>query len=101
LFSWSQSIGTLYEERTGTTADGSELTATYEGPMFTSRPRVAQLVDTFVDVEPNDGTLGIEAVVDNVTLGSQNVDIAGGGSFYGTASTARPRTAARGGSRFR
>jgi hypothetical protein len=84
LFSWSQSIGTLSEERTGTTADGSNQTATYEGPMFTSRPRVAQLVDTFVDVEPNDGTLGVEAVVDNVTLGSQNVDIAGGGSFYGT-----------------
>jgi hypothetical protein len=85
LFSWSQSIGRLYEERTGTTADGSDMTATYEGPMFTSRPKVAQLVDSAVDVEPNTGTLAFEVVVDNVSLGSQNVDIAGGGAIYGTA----------------
>ncbi len=53
--------------------------------MFTSRPRVAQLVETFVDVEPNDGILGFEAVVDNVTLGAHNVDIAGGGAVYDAA----------------
>lgn len=85
LFSWSQLIGKLYEERTGTTADGGDMTGTYEGPMFTSRPRVAQLVDTFIDVEPNDGTFAVEAVVDNVSLGSQNVDISGGGPIAGEA----------------
>lgn len=84
LFSWSQSVGTLYEERTGTSADGADLVADYEGPMFTTRPRRAQVVDTFVDVEPNDGTFGFELVVDNVALGSQNVDLSGGGGVYGT-----------------
>jgi hypothetical protein len=85
LFSWSQSIGRLYEERVGTTADGADMVASYEGPMFTSRPRVAQLVDTYVDVEPNIGTFSIEAVVDNSSIGSQAVDISGGGPILGTA----------------
>ncbi len=85
LFSWSQSIGKLYEERTGTTADGGDLTADYEGPMFTTRPRMAQAVDTYVDVEPNDGNFGFELVVDGVSLGSQAVDLSGAGAILGTA----------------
>lgn len=85
LFSWSQVIGKLFEERTGTTANGSDLVADYEGPMFTTRPHQAQVVDTFVDVEPNDGTFGFELVIDGVALGSQNVDLSGAGGVYGTS----------------
>ncbi len=85
LFSWSQSAGILYEERTGTTADGNDLTADYEGPTFTVRPRTAQAVDSYVDFEPNDGTFGVELIVDGVSLGAQNIDLSGSGAVYGSA----------------
>jgi hypothetical protein len=85
LFSWSQTIGKLYEERTGTTADGADLTGDYEGAVFATRPYTAQVIDTYVEVEPNDGTFGFEIVVDGTSLGSQNVDLSGGGPIAGTA----------------
>lgn len=86
LFTWSQTIGKLFEERTGTTADGSDLTATYTGPTFALGGRVARIIDGAVEVEPHSGTFGLELLVDNVSFGSQTVDIAGSpGAEYGSA----------------
>jgi hypothetical protein len=83
IFSWSQSIGKLYEERTGTTADGSDMVATYTGPTFSMGGRVARMVDGAVEFEPHAGTFGIELTVDSQSFGSQNVDISGTTSSYG------------------
>jgi hypothetical protein len=85
LFSWSQTIGMLYEERTGTTADGSDLVATYTGPTFAMGGRYASVVDGAVEFEPHAGTLGIELKVDGKSVGSQNVDISGTSSAYDSA----------------
>jgi hypothetical protein len=85
LFSWSQTIGKLYEERTGTTADGADLVATYTGPTFAMGGKVARIIDGAIECEPHGGTFGIELFVDNVSFGSQNVDISGSFASYGSA----------------
>jgi hypothetical protein len=85
LFSWSQTIGKLYEERTGTTADGSDLVGTYTGPTFAMGGYIVRVVDGSVEFEPHAGTFGIELSVDNRSFGSQNVDISGTSDVYGTA----------------
>lgn len=84
LFSWSQSIGKLYEERTGTSADGSDITATYHGPTFAMNGRMTRFVDGAIEFEPHAGMFGMELYVDEVSQGSQNVDISGSGAVYGT-----------------
>jgi hypothetical protein len=85
LFSWSQTVGTLYEERTGTTADGADLVATYGAPTFTMSRYVTQFPDGILEVEPHTGTFGIELLVDDRSFGSQTLDISGNASVYGTA----------------
>jgi hypothetical protein len=85
LFSWSQTIGTLYEERTGTTADGADLVASYGAPTFSMSRYMTSFVDGIVEVEPHGGTFGIELLVDDRSFGSQTLDISGNVSVYGTA----------------
>lgn len=85
LFSWSQTIGKLFEERTGTTADGSDLVATYTGPTFSMGGKIARIIDGAVEFQPQAGTFGIELFVDDRSVGSQNVDISGETARYGTA----------------
>jgi hypothetical protein len=85
LFSWSQSVGTMAEERTGTTANGDDMVATYTGPTFAMGGRIASVIDGAVEFEPHAGTFGIELRVDGRSLGSQNVNISGGTDVYDTA----------------
>lgn len=85
LFSWSQTVGTLAEERTGTTANGADMVATYTGPTFAMGGRIARVIDGAIEFEPHGGTFGIELLVDNRSFGSQNVSIAGSQALYGAA----------------
>ena len=85
LFSWSQTVGTLAEERKGTTANSADMVATYTGPTFAMGGRVARVVDGAVEFEPHGGVFGIELLIDNKSFGSQNVTIAGVQALYGTA----------------
>lgn len=85
LFSWSQTIGKLYEERVGTTADGSNMVATYTGPTFAMGGKIARMVDGSIEFEPHGGTFGLELFVDDVSMGSQTIDISGTTSVYDTA----------------
>lgn len=85
VFSWSQSIGTLYEERTGTSADGADMVATYLGPDFAFSGRIARVTSGAVEFEPHAGTFGIELQMDNRGFGSQNVNINGTTAVFGTA----------------
>jgi hypothetical protein len=85
LFSWSQTIGKLFEERTGTTADGADMVAIYTGPTFSMGGRVASVVDGAMEFEPHGGTFSIELGVDNQSFGSQSVDISGTTAVFGMA----------------
>jgi hypothetical protein len=85
LFSWSQSIGKLYEERTGTSADGADLVGVYTGPTFAMGGFITRVIDGSIEFEPHAGTFGLELVVDNSSFGSQNIDISGDTAAYGSA----------------
>lgn len=85
LFSWAQTIGELYEERIGTTADGSDLVATYTGPVFAFAGVYGRVIDGSIEYEPHAGTFGLELLVDSQSFGSQNVAISGTTSLYGDA----------------
>jgi hypothetical protein len=84
IFSWSDTIGKLYEERTGTDADGADMVCDYEGATFTFGGRTMQVTETFIECEPHSGNLGCEVLIDGASLGAQNVDLSGGFSVYGT-----------------
>lgn len=84
LFSWSDTIGKLYEERTGTDADGADLVAEYEGATFTFNGRIATIENSYLEFEPHAGTLGCELIVDGISIATQNVNISGTGDEYGT-----------------
>ena len=84
LLSWLSTQGLLNEESTGTTANGGNLTATYEGPGLTLGQYRGRWVDLRVQYEPNVGTLTETAVIDGVSMPSQNLSIGTGLAVYGT-----------------
>lgn len=85
LFAWSLTIGKLYEERTGTTADGADMVGTYTGPTFAMGGYITRVIDGSVEFEPHGGTFGIELVMDNQSFGTQDVVISGDVAIYGEA----------------
>ena len=85
LLSWHSSIGHLFEEAVGTSANSSNLTAEYEGPGLTLGTHRARWVDIRGEYEPHGGALAVEPVIDGVSQGSQSINIGAGLSLYGTA----------------
>lgn len=85
LFSWSPSVGRLFEESVGQSANSSNLTAEYEGPGLTLGVHRGRWIDLRVEYEPNSGSFSMEPIIDGVTKGSKSLTIAGGGAEYGTA----------------
>ena len=86
LLSWHPSTqGTVWEESTGTTANSSNLSAEYEGPVFATGIHRARLIDVRGEYEPHAGAFNIEPIVDGVSQGSQGVTIGSGLAVYGTA----------------
>jgi hypothetical protein len=64
LFSWSDTIGKLFEESTGTTADGSDLVTDYEGPAFITGLPMARFLELYGEFQPTAGTFALEVLVD-------------------------------------
>lgn len=86
LLSWHSSTqGTVWEESTGTTANSSNMSAEYEGPVFATGLHRARLIDVRGEYEPHAGSFNIEPLVDGVSQGSQGVTIGSGLAVYGTA----------------
>jgi hypothetical protein len=85
LFSWSNTIGQLFEEATGTAANGTNVTTDYLGPTLVSGNNQARFIDLAGEYQPNAGTFVIEPFVDDVSQGVQTVDIGSTLPVYGTA----------------
>lgn len=86
LLSWHSSTqGTVWEESTGTTANSSNMTAEYEGPVFATGIHRARLIDVRGEYEPHAGSFSVEPLVDNVSQGSQGVSIGAGAALYDVA----------------
>lgn len=86
LFSWGLTIGKVYEEAVGTTADGDNMTADYEGPALATGFHMARFIDLKGEYRPSpSGSFVLEPYVDGVSMGSIAVDVTGGQAEYGSA----------------
>lgn len=85
LFTWSSSIGKVYEEAVGTSADGSDIIADYEGPAMATGLHMARYIDLKGEYKPGAGSFVVEPYVDGISMGQFAVDISGGLAEYGTA----------------
>lgn len=85
IFSWPTSIGVINEERVGTTADGGDFTAEFEGPTFSTQLRETIVVQGFIEFQPADGTLAVDLIVDGQVVSTQTVDLGEALSEYGSA----------------
>ena len=86
LFSWDPSVGRLFEEGSGTSANSSNLTASYEGPGLNVGIYMARFIDLRGELEPNAGTFSAEVVVDGVSAGgAQSIGLGSKSASYGVA----------------
>lgn len=85
LFSWASVIPWVFEEAVGTTANGSDMVATYQGSGLTLGVRVGRWVDVRGEYEPNQGTLTVESSIDGVPQGPRTVTIGAGQAVYDTS----------------
>lgn len=85
LFSWNSTVARVFEEAVGTTAQGLDMTAEYEGPGLTLGAYRGRWPDVRGEYEPHAGAASIEAVIDGVSQGVQALSIGSGLAVYGTA----------------
>lgn len=85
LFSWSLTVARLYEESTGTSADGANLVCDYEGSTHATGGYVSQFAEGHVEFQPASGTFTIEPYVNGAARGAQAVDISASLAVVGTA----------------
>jgi hypothetical protein len=85
IFSWHSSIARVFEESVGTTANSSDLTASYEGPGLVLGMRTGRWVDLHGEYEPHAGTFSVEAVIDGVPQGPRTISIGSGQATYDTS----------------
>ena len=85
VLSWSSSEGRLWVESTGTTANGSNITAEFEGPTFSVGQHRARFIDLRVEYEPHTGAFTAETLADHGSQGQISLSIGAGLAQYGTA----------------
>lgn len=92
LFSWDLTTAALFEEATGTKANGSDMIADYEGSTHSMAGYISAFTEGYLEFQPAAGTFAVTPVVDGASLGSQNITISTGllpwgssAALYGTA----------------
>jgi hypothetical protein len=85
IFSWSPTIATLFEERTGDNADGASRIMEYDGYMLPFGLQSARVIDSYLEYRPAGGTLTLDLNVDGKLMGAQTFSLETALSVYGTA----------------
>ena len=88
IFSWSPTLVQWFEERTGTSANGSDLTMQYYGYMLPFGIQFGRVIDTYLEYQPSgtQTTFAVDLSVDGNLQGSQSLSIIGTTtSKYGVA----------------
>jgi hypothetical protein len=84
-----QSVGSTslkeFTESEGTSADGSNITAEYNGPTLAAGLHRARFTDLHVEYEPHAGAFTAETVVDGQSMGAINLSIGTGLATYGAS----------------
>lgn len=79
IFSWSPTVVQWFEERTGTSANGSDLTMQYFGYMLPFGIQFGRVIDTYLEYQPSGSqtTFAADLSIDGNLQGSQSLNIAG------------------------
>lgn len=92
IFSWSPSVVQLFEERVGTSANGTDQTMQYQGYMLPLGIQFGRIIETYIEYRPDAMTsVAVSLVVDGITF-TQGANIVGpatsmyGKAVYGTSS---------------
>ena len=85
VFTVPSSGGFVFEENVGASANGSNMTAQYEGPALSLGLHRARLTGTHVEVEPHGGAFSVELVVDGLAQGAIALNIGSGAFSYGSS----------------
>lgn len=75
----------VFTENDGTTADGANMSAEYNGPALSAGLHRARFTDLHVEYEPHAGSLTAETLVDGVSQGQITVGIGSGLATWGTS----------------
>lgn len=84
LFSWAANASVLSEEAVGTSANGGNLTAQYEGPGLTLGSFRARWIDLRGEYQPVAGSFTIEPIIDGVSFGAKSIPLTASGAAYGS-----------------
>lgn len=86
MFSWSPTAVQLFEERVGTSANGTDMTMQYQGYMLPLGIQFGRIIETYFEYKPDtQSSLSVSLVVDGKTY-TQAASIVGvSTSVYGTA----------------
>jgi hypothetical protein len=72
-------------EAEGTSADGADMTAEYNGPSLAAGLHRARFTDLHVEYEPHAGSFSAETLVDGQSMGAINLGIGSGLATYGVS----------------
>lgn len=75
----------VFTESEGTTADGANMSAEYNGPALSAGLHRARFTDLHVEYEPHAGSFTAETMVDGVSQGQISISIGTGLASYGSA----------------
>jgi hypothetical protein len=75
----------VFTESEGTSADGANITAEYNGPTMSAGLHVARFPDLHVEYEPHAGSFTAETLVDGVSMGAISLGIGSGLATYGAS----------------
>ena len=75
----------VFTENEGTTADGANMSAEYNGPALSAGLHRARFTDLHVEYEPHAGSFTAETLVDGVSQGQITLSIGSGLASYGSA----------------
>ena len=75
----------VFTEAEGTSADGSNMTAEYNGPTLAAGLHRARFTDLHVEYEPHAGSFTAETVVDGQSMGAIGLTIGSGLATYGVS----------------
>lgn len=84
LFSWDLTTAKLFEEATGHSANGSDLTCDVEQATHATGGYVASFTEGYLEYQPCAGTFSVTPYTNGVSRGSQNVTINTGLAVVGT-----------------
>jgi hypothetical protein len=85
LFTMPSSVGIVFEENVGASANSSNMTCEYEGPALSLGLHATRVLDLHIEYEPHAGALSAETIVDDISQGGIALNIGAAVAQYDTS----------------